>query len=1152
MTTQADIDLYKSQLDQFLNGKFVDQSLLLGFNTVVQSKFQNRIISDFNAYFESMETEKTIPNNQLGIEFNTIALFDSLWSNFHYKIIKFFSKCHSNLYNEILREYEESKKRNDGKVEEVNKTKNPKRKENKGKESKSTTKTSFKVRPVEIRKLNDNFLKFIKQIHSFYSNLLKYFTTHFNNLLIPQSFKDFYQLYPQNASISTSNSNVQANLLFIIHKCLICLGNLSRHRSFIDVSYVQPSISNKNFFKFKFLSDKQKVTAFKPYYKVALQYYKHCILLIPALNEPYNHIGMIYNLIDDKFNSCFWFLKSQFTRIPNYRLGESNLMVVLNKKWFLTNLVNTLEARERDEARVEKGQRVKVLQEFEEEREPAIAEGNGENIVIDEEEKQVIEEDKEDKVEKIEITEDKQVTIEGDKKVLNTEEKPVDIRPDVLKSDTQNSNAFSLDEQLNILLINLVGFFYLPNLYKRGPNIVKHYQFVKVEIEFHKMMSKSFESLLLISDENSFNFFLKHFSLLFSFHKLIESSSDEESLAKFTKFTFRYVEKFVENCTTANMTPEIESSILMNLRLVFSWIKDNKLVLKAFHYREWMMKGFTKLFNKLIEKYSIVPATDGKADISLTLSSQTSKICELLKSKSRPTRNYYFLEDVLFKDFSIILYQFKDFKDDHLFQNVNPDLLANDYTSCLDEFGIPNFLDNEKFAKLNENSSKDIVSVEILKYENDLRFQSCLLMIFILIKNNYYNLSFNFEKCKFEEKARTDKYGLVIHIKDSQETPWKENSKVKEAPRTFRNFSGDRSEEPNKVFGHDKTKAIVAGKPWNQPLYGNTPSKILQRKSNDIEKPKILLSKKSTSVEIENTVDGVKVNVPSSLEEIESAIFNHNNEMRHKVKPEEQVINSSTDIQESQEEYKHEGYKEDILEPQNEEWKNISDNIKDDKLESVSSNTFNPPANSNETFIDHNSNQYPQYYSNVPTQMISPYPQYATAPTKFSHDGLPMHYYQQMAYHQGYPFDQGMPQNFPQRMPVGMPPGMPQGIPQGIPQGMPQGIPQGMPQGMPQGNPAQFPPQGNPAHFPLQGPPQFPPQGPPQGLHQGMQEIVPQGVPQGIRQNIHQAPMDGQFHPFAQYYPQGNTPMRESPQPRSGTNTPKDKQTPPTSYPQYL
>lgn len=689
MTTPADIQLYKSQLDEFLNGKFVDQSLLLGFNTVVQYKFQSLIISDFNAYFEAMEAEK-IPNNQLGIEFNTIALFDTLWGNFHYKIIKFFSKCHANMYNETLRDFEDSKKRPEKEEPKHKSTgKGPKIKANdqKAKDSKA----GFKVRPVEMRKLNDNFLKFIKQTHTFYTGLLKYFSTHYENPLIPQRFRDSYQLFPQNASISSSSANVQANLLYIIHKCLICLGNLSRHRAFMDVSYVQPSVSNKAFFKLRFMSDKEKLMTFKPYYETALQYYKKCILLIPALNEPYNHIGMIYNLTDDKFNSCFWFLKSQFTRIPNYKLGESNLMIVLNKKWFLTNLVNILEARGRDE-----------------------------------EAKEAIE------------PEHKENDIEIDKEVKKS-----------------HDYTFSLEEQLNILLVNLVGFFYLPKLYKRGPNIVKQYQFVKVEIEFHKMLSQSFESLLLLKDENSFNFFLKHFSLLFSFHKLIESSTDEETLGKFTKFTFRYIEKFVENCSNVELRPDIESSILMNMRLVFSWIKESKQVLKAFHYRKWMMKGFTEFFNKLIDH--------SKPDFL-----SQSKLTELLRTKSRPTRNYYFLEDVLFKDYSIILYQFKDFKDDHLFQNVNPNLLANDYTSCLDESGVPSILDNEKFAIVDESSRKEVIDEQILKYENELRFQSCLLMLYFLIRNNYYNLAYNFELAKFEEKTNADKYGLVVHIKDSQ------------------------------------------------------------------------------------------------------------------------------------------------------------------------------------------------------------------------------------------------------------------------------------------------------------------------------------------------------------------------------------------------
>ena len=45
----------------------------------------------------------------------------------------------------------------------------------------------------------------------------------------------------------------------------------------------------------------------------------------------------------------------------------------------------------------------------------------------------------------------------------------------------------------------------------------------------------------------------------------------------------------------------------------------------------------------------------------------------------RPTRAYYFWEDVHFRDFSLIKYQFKDFRDDGIFGANDIDVLVGDY-----------------------------------------------------------------------------------------------------------------------------------------------------------------------------------------------------------------------------------------------------------------------------------------------------------------------------------------------------------------------------------------------------------------------------------------------------------------------------------------
>lgn len=60
-SVSADISKYKSQLDDFLSKKYVDQSLLLGFTAVVQSKFSQWIIDDVAVYHKEIHASSETP-----------------------------------------------------------------------------------------------------------------------------------------------------------------------------------------------------------------------------------------------------------------------------------------------------------------------------------------------------------------------------------------------------------------------------------------------------------------------------------------------------------------------------------------------------------------------------------------------------------------------------------------------------------------------------------------------------------------------------------------------------------------------------------------------------------------------------------------------------------------------------------------------------------------------------------------------------------------------------------------------------------------------------------------------------------------------------------------------------------------------------------
>lgn len=304
---------YKTQLHDLLADRHFDSSMLLGFDSMIRTKFQARIFADLNDYYSNIEQDKNdLPNNQLELQFNTGSYLDLIWREFHYPILKLFQKLHEDLYKSVNANFS--------------------RCVNEGQPGK------FKVKPVELRKLHDQLQKFTKQLFNFYISLLNYFTTHYDIPLLPRKFTEHFNFQPNPKAIRTSNTNFQANVLFLCHKCLVILGDISRHKSKIENSFVVPCLSNKAFFNNRELNTIQKSLLEEPTYEKAIQFYKLCIVLIPALNEPYNHIGMICNTLNKQFEACIWFLRSTLTRIGNFQVGMNNFKSIIRKKPFVAKL----------------------------------------------------------------------------------------------------------------------------------------------------------------------------------------------------------------------------------------------------------------------------------------------------------------------------------------------------------------------------------------------------------------------------------------------------------------------------------------------------------------------------------------------------------------------------------------------------------------------------------------------------------------------------------------------------------------------------------------------------------------------------------------------------------------------------------------------
>lgn len=745
LLTSEEIKNYKTNLNDFLGRKYVDQSLLLGFNNLLQSKFQAWVIADCNGYYEEME-KSSGPSSSLvdtaDVEFKTIRIFEVLWSEFHYPIIKFFKLQHAQLYTEFAASVLNDKlKKKSGDKKPLN--------------------------AVEIRKLNDNFVKFTKQASSYYSVLLKHFATHYKNPLLPSKFlKEFNFLISPN-SLETTNASLQANLLFLIHRCLMSLGDLDRHKAFLQVSYVNPCLSQKNFWNYRQLTEDNKLSKLMPQYGRSMKSYQSSILLLPALNEPYNHIGMIYNLCGAKFDACYWFLRSQFTRIPNYTLGITNFNTILKKDTFIRAL-------------------------------PGVIFG---------------------------------------------------------KNDLSRKKR----DQLNTVFICLIGYYYLPDQYRQNMGVfINNIKYSKVEAYFFEHL-ESYFNLSYEGEEESIHNFIKQFVIIISCQKLITEKKAKET-DDYNKFLFKYTSKILNGYSTVKLNTTSLSNILTFFRLLLNWFKEDKGALRSLSARTEAINSLFGLCNKILS--FVFSEQSGSTHLI-----NKEEFSIPLEQNKRPTRPYYFEEDVAFKDFLLIRFQFKDFNDDQFFTSNQIDLLTGNNSGLFDEDGLfPTFLSNERIDEVRKLSTKMGISKalkrQIKDFENYLRLQACTLLLKKILDSCSSSVSLDMEKLQFvrikdgaakNKQKRTDK----VKVKSESVLPEQSRSRnKKDKEQSKSSVSRDNAEK--RVEPSDTSKKDPV------PMEDISPNKV--------------------------------VSVPKSIEEINDIILNHSNKLQNdlqKPKTSPHVINSS-------------------------------------------------------------------------------------------------------------------------------------------------------------------------------------------------------------------------------------------------------------------
>lgn len=295
-TTQHEIAGHLNDLKKFLSAKYVDQSLILGFTTMIQGKFSKWISADvehFKQLFDSVGELLQVDTSA----FDLIELLQLVWSSFHHPIIKFYQRQHAELYALL-----------------VQSLKSPKR--------------TFKV--VEMRKLNANFTRLVTSIKAFYTTALSQFAMYPNSLVPSKFLQEFDISFPVQEK-QTASVDLLSSLVYAMFYCLLELGNVSRHQAYIQTNYVKP-IKSASAYR-NHTQQKGYSAEDKKEYIFSLQCYSKCIGLLPTMHEPYNHIGVIYNSLGLKFSAALWFVRSQCTRDTSTGIGKYNLAQIFAKSW---------------------------------------------------------------------------------------------------------------------------------------------------------------------------------------------------------------------------------------------------------------------------------------------------------------------------------------------------------------------------------------------------------------------------------------------------------------------------------------------------------------------------------------------------------------------------------------------------------------------------------------------------------------------------------------------------------------------------------------------------------------------------------------------------------------------------------------------------
>ncbi|CAN3481524.1 hypothetical protein DICA0_E35256 [Diutina catenulata] len=655
-----DISRDKTVLDQFLANP-IDQSWLVGFFNQIHPKLDAAIAKEVTAYVKTTDA-------QPDTAFTVKSAVDKVWAEFHYPVVRFYKAQVAQVFRECQTQLAES--------------------------------GVFKPRAVEARKAMADWQKWQRAAVKFYEGLAVMLLTSYRLPMVPRRVRNAYVETPVNTHNqgggepaepqSASPQATETNLVYLLHRLLLAVADLQRHDATLDVTYVTPCLSHKHHHQSRSLRGVDRASALINSFTRALDTYHQCIWLMPTIGEPYNHIGMIYNTVDDRFRAVVWFLRSQFTRMAQFGVGQSNLNAIVNKDHFLQQIsvktkIFSLGATPRELSLT--NSMLMCLVGFIYAPSVYDKQKNGQGTVLANGQSQ----------EKLEAAFLRAIEAQWPL-VAHT-------HPDFVLNQLvvvlcfcelvglgRNQGQIRAMERLAFRFIDKV--LETVNRWLKSSPPVEAVKPVAKEpvkqkrkrVRKKKGKEESEADGAEKSDENSKiensdvdgtqaktqgtdSSNHTHISVVLDGPGEEEAPKTDpvaESVDGSTQSDGQLDGQLDETAEESSPVQRVVPwSMLAAVRLIFAWFKETTPALATMHRRYTTLQAMVQLLNRLSASNAGVPA-------------------------SRPTRAYYFTEDVDFKDFSVIKYQFKDFTDDRLFNDY--DLMAGDFSGLCDDTGRPSFL----------------------------------------------------------------------------------------------------------------------------------------------------------------------------------------------------------------------------------------------------------------------------------------------------------------------------------------------------------------------------------------------------------------------------------------------------------------------------